>query len=139
MAIRDARARVICQPLTWPQRRGCGRPFDVNAIESLEQLGGVTPTTPSRLMIVRVLNAGGAPLGGATVTLVPAAGTIVYTDGTGKPVPSTIQATTATDGLAYVFDPPSSANVSAAVPGLPFTPRKVATLGRTTSIAELAP
>lgn len=113
--------------------------LDDPAIESLEQLAGVAQTTPIRFLIVHVAGAGGAPLAGATVTLVPAAGEIAYTDGTGKPVPANVRTTTSTDGVAYVFDPPDSPQVSVSAPGLSFTTRKIMATPGIAGIAEFAP
>lgn len=112
--------------------------FDRSAIEMLEQRAGIPPTIPARFMIVHVFNSAGAPLAGATVSVVPVGASIIYTDGAGNPVPSTQRTSTAADGIVYLFNPPNPWTVSAIAPGLTFTPRN-ASSGPAAVIVELAP
>jgi hypothetical protein len=118
-------------------RRIDAKLFDRPAIEMLEQRAGIPPTIPARFMIVHVFNSTGAPLAGATLSVVPVGASIVYTDGAGNPVPSTQRTSTAADGIVYVFNPPNPRTISAIAPGLTFTPRNVSS-GPAAVIVEFA-
>lgn len=117
------------------------RVVDPTAIRNLEQLAG-DPTVDSNLLIMNLRDASGRPLADATVTTDSPNMIVRYTDGSERPVPINIRATTAGDGVAYGFLPttvprPSMLTIAAAASGMTLSHTSIR-MQRVT-IVELAP
>jgi hypothetical protein len=90
--------------------------LDSQTLSLIATLAGATQTAGQGFSVVLVVDCFGNPVSGATVSSVPAAGDIRYTDGM---LPSSTATATGADGLAFLFDlPPGPVEVDADALGM---------------------